>query len=97
MRRDRQWLAHVPGHWPGWVFMGLILMGLMTLAGGLLGSVLFPVVGSLLGMDLTLPEMAGNGFRDGAFYAFIWAPGASFVAVVMAVHEKRKSAQAGRG
>ena len=62
-------------------WLGLMLGAILT--GGLLGSLLFPLVGTLLQMDYTLLEMARHGFLDGAFYLTIWAPGGSFIACVM--------------
>lgn len=97
MTARSQWLKHLPSRWYGWTCLTLLLIFLMTLLGGLLGALLFPLAGSLLRMDLTLLEMARNGFRDGAFLAFIWAPGASFIVVVMAAYEKRRAFSGDRG
>lgn len=57
-------------------------------AGALAGGLLFPVAGSLLGMDLPLAEMLRNGLFDGGFLALIWAPGASFVICLMLAHRQ---------
>ncbi|MGA1205581.1 MAG: hypothetical protein ACO3ZW_07215 [Opitutales bacterium] len=39
-------------------------------------------------MDLSVAEMSLNGFKDGAFLAFIWAPGVGLVACLMIRHRK---------
>lgn len=74
----------------GWIVTGLLLMGAIVAAGGVLGSLLYPVFGSLLGMKLHVLEMAANGLYDGAFYALIWAPGISLVLCIMAAHHKMR-------
>lgn len=91
MKRNREWLRRLPASWYGWTGLMFLLMGLMTLIGGVLGFMVYPVAGSLLRMDLTVAEMAAHGFYDGAFLTFIWAPGASFIAVVIAAYEKRRT------
>ena len=66
---------------------------LIVLCGALLGSVLFPVAGLLLRMELTVAEMILNGVKDGGFYALIWAPGVAFIWGVTEAH--RKAARSG--
>ncbi len=58
-----------------WFF---IVLG-MCLQGALVGSLLFVIGGLLLGMDLSVPQLALNGLKDGAFLALIWAPGTGIV------------------
>lgn len=72
-------------------WLGLTLGGI--LAGGLLGTLLFPVFGTLLGMDLSIGEMARHGFHDGAFYLTIWAPGGCFILCAMWAHRRRQVCQ----
>ncbi|MGC9452065.1 MAG: hypothetical protein ACP5I4_11530 [Oceanipulchritudo sp.] len=72
----------------GWFAFWLLLVAGITLAGAILGAVLFPVAGLLLGMDLEVPRMARNGWFDGGFLALIWAPGISFVACLMRAHRR---------
>jgi len=59
---------------------------LIVSAGALIGAILFPLAGVLLGMDYTLAEMALNGIKDGGFYGLIWAPGAAFIWGVVEAH-----------
>jgi hypothetical protein len=59
--------------------------------GGIIGSGLFLVIGSLLGMDYSVRGLLVNGFSDGAFYVFIWAPGASLIACVMLAFHRPRS------
>ena len=55
--------------------------------GALLGALLFPLAGLLLGMDLTISQMIVNGARDGGFYFCMWGPGLAFLYTVMQVHD----------
>ena len=72
-----------------WLFM---VVGI-CLQGGLSGALLFPLVGSLLGVDYSLAEMSISGLKDGAFLALIWAPGTAFVVCLMRAHGKRPPAE----
>jgi hypothetical protein len=75
------------------VFAFLLLTCAITLAGALIGAVLFLCVGKLFGMDFTTTELIQNGLFDGGFLALIWAPGVSFVTIlIQANRRKRKSA-----
>ncbi|MEX0330499.1 MAG: hypothetical protein AB3N64_03660 [Puniceicoccaceae bacterium] len=69
-----------------WGLLWFGLVGLICLAGAIAGAILFPVVGFLLGMDLSAGEMLRNGLYDGGFFALIWAPGLSLVICIMRVH-----------
>lgn len=82
-------LRYLPRRLPGWIGLWALLVMAMTLAGAVAGGVLYPLVGSLLGMDLGLLEMVRNGVFDGGFYAFIWAPATGFVLCMIGVHEKK--------
>lgn len=81
----------LPSGWAGWCAGWFLLLGVIVAAGAMAGSVLYPLVGSLLRMDLSVPDMFLNGVFDGGFYALIWAPGISFVACLMGAHWKRRS------
>ncbi len=66
-------------------------MVLGAVAGGaLLGSVLFPLVGSLLSIDRTFGEFMRAGLRDGGFYILIWAPGGALVLCAIIAAQDRK-------
>jgi len=83
-------LAALPSGWFGWIGLGfLIVLGMVT-AGGLLGGILYPLVGTIIGKDLTVLRMLRLGFMDGAFYALIWAPGMSIVLCIAGAYEKRR-------
>lgn len=47
--------------------------------GGLLGAILFPLVGRLGGAHQTFPELVVLGARSGSFFFLVWAPGAALV------------------
>ena len=55
----------------------------ITIAGALTGCLLFTAGGHLLDFEMGTREMVWNGIKDGGFYAFIWAPGLSFVICLM--------------
>ena len=74
-------------YWGG-LWLGLIAA--ICLVGAFLGGLTFPLIGSLLEMDLSAGEMLRNGLMDGGFLALIWAPGLSFVACLMWARSKRQ-------
>jgi hypothetical protein len=82
----------LPSGFAGWSVGWLLLVMAIVAAGAVAGSLLYPVFGTLLGMDLSVREMIMNGVFDGGFYAMIWAPGVSLVACLMAANWKRRGA-----
>lgn len=68
-----------------WAWFGRwhLLVLLITLCGAVAGAFLYPLFGSLIGMDLSVGRMVRYGVFDGGFYALIWAPGISFVACLI--------------
>lgn len=73
----------------GWAIPHVIVYTLgMVALGALLGSLLFPLIGSLLGMKLTVSEMIVNGARDGGFYFFMWGFGLAIVYTAMQIHDR---------
>lgn len=90
-------LAALPSGWAGWIGIGLLIVLAMVTAGGLLGGLLYPLVGTLIGKDLTVLRMVRLGFMDGAFYALIWAPGMSIVLCIAGAYEKKRDLSAGGG
>lgn len=64
-------------------YCGFVLLwsAIITAGGAVVGAILFPLVGRLAGMDLTIPAMVLSGARQIGFLTFIWAPG---IAIVMA-------------
>lgn len=79
------------------VFYGgyvLLWSVIITAGGAVVGAVVFPVVGTLAGMDMTGAAMALSGARQIGFLTFIWAVG---IAIVMAFQHayrrRRRTAQ----
>lgn len=70
--------------WHGMVFAAVF-------SGGLIGGLLFALVGALIGSKTASTNLFLSGLRDGAFYVFIWAPGASLIACVMLAFYGRKT------
>jgi hypothetical protein len=66
-----------------WVARWALLTIGICLSGALMGALLFPLAGYLIGMELGTREMIRNGIFDGGFFALIWAPGISFVGCLM--------------
>lgn len=67
--------------------------------GAVLGAAVFPLVGSLAGMEKSAGELALNGARTLGFYFMVWAPGVGVVLTVKNEYERRqrKAADAGKG
>jgi riboflavin biosynthesis pyrimidine reductase len=74
-------------HFARWV-------AVLIAAGALLGTILFPVFGPLLGATATPGALALAGAKFGSFYCLIWAPGIAIVATVMYAHKKAGPHQA---
>jgi len=72
-----------------WVVLWHGMTGSVMFAGGLIGAILFLVVGWIFDWGAAL-GLLNKGFKDGIFYAFIWAPGLSFVACFMIAFGKRE-------
>lgn len=85
-------LKRLPNRLSGWLAFGFLLVAAICLTGGLIGSLVYPAVGLLIGKDLTIVRMMRFGFADGAFWALIWAPGLSIVACIAGAYEKRRNA-----
>ena len=84
-------LHRLPDTRVGWLSLGVLILLVIVSAGAVAGSILYPVGGLLLGMDLSLREMLRYGMADGAFYALIWAPGISIVLCIIGIVEKRRN------
>ena len=77
-----------------WFLLWLFIVLGMCLQGALVGGILFIVGGLLLGMDLSVAELALNGVKDGAFLAFIWAPGTGIVVCFMQAYGQVRKSEA---
>lgn len=79
--------------WQAWAWSGRWhgLVGAICAGGALIGGLLYPLVGSMAGLEYSVGEMLRNGLRDGGFYALIWAPGISLVACAMWAARRRQT------
>lgn len=62
---------------------------IITAGGALVGSIAFPIVGSLASMEMTVPAMALSGARQIGFLTFIWAVGIAIVMAFQHAHRRR--------
>lgn len=60
-----------------WSFHFTVL--LICALGATLGAILFPLVGSLVGVTKTPRELAIFGAKTGGFFFMVWAPGVALV------------------
>lgn len=65
---------------------------LITLGGGLVGAIVFPIVGLLAGYEATVPAMIWSGAWQIAFLTFIWAFGGAIVMAFNHAHRRRSAA-----
>ncbi|MCC5790544.1 MAG: hypothetical protein JJT75_12995 [Opitutales bacterium] len=72
-----------------WILHFIVYTAGFIAFGALAGAIVFPLVGTLLGMDLTISRMIVNGARDGGFYFTMWGPGLGFVYTIVQVHDAR--------
>ena len=74
-----------------WLVIWILFVTLICGAGALVGGILFPIVGLILGMKLSVVEMIKNGLFDGVFLAGIWAPAVSLVVCLMKSREAKRN------
>jgi len=74
-------------------YVGYVLLWsvVITTGGAIVGAIVFPIVGTLAGMDMTAAAMALSGARQIGFLTFIWAVG---IAIVMAFQHAYRCRQA---
>jgi hypothetical protein len=77
--RDLHWALH----FLVWT-LGIVAVG------AVLGAVVFPLVGSLAGVDKSAGELALTGARTLGFYFMVWAPGVGIVLTVKNEYERRR-------
>jgi uncharacterized membrane protein YhaH (DUF805 family) len=77
--------ARRSGYWLGCF---LIYVVAIAAAGGVFGSVMFPLFGKLLSVDRTVGQLAFSGLRQFSFLFGIWAPAISIVICVMRAHRR---------
>lgn len=77
----------------GLFYCGYVLLWscLITAGGALVGAIIFPIVGTLAGMDLTTAEMIVSGARQLGFLTFIWAVGIAIVMAFQRAHRRRRA------
>jgi uncharacterized transporter YbjL len=73
-------------------YCGYVLLWstIITAGGAVVGSIVFPLVGTLAGMDMTAGAMALSGARQLGFLAFIWAVGIAIVMAFQHAHRHRR-------
>lgn len=76
-------------HWAGCF---LLYFSTTLLLGGLIGALLYLLVGSVTHPELPLGYRLSKGFLNGMFYAGVWATGLSIVLCVMRAHRERMQA-----
>jgi hypothetical protein len=64
-------------------------LGIIAL-GAALGSVIFPVVGLIAGIEKPAGDLALTGARTLGFYFMVWAPGIGLVLTVKNEYERRR-------
>ncbi len=62
-------------------------VGLIAL-GAIAGTLFYCALGPFFVDGMSARELAKNGVANGAFLAFIWAPGGAFVICVMQAHRR---------
>lgn len=67
----------------GWIWRWHGMVAIALLVGACIGSFLYLIGGSLLGMEGSAVEFARRGAADGAFYFFIWCPGGALIVCFM--------------
>ena len=84
MRKMYHWLQHT--HWSlyaaAWIF-GISILG------GVLGLVLFPLGGLIVGAERSTTQLLIRGARFGSFWFFIWAPAIAITACVMRAYRRK--------
>ncbi len=76
------------------VFYSAYVLGWTTAistGGAVLGAIIFPIVGTLAGMDMTVPAMIKSGARQIGFLTFIWAFGIAVVMAFQHAHRRRRA------
>ena len=68
------------------------VIGIVAL-GALLGAIIFPLVGRLIGSHKTTAELVVFGARTLGFYFFVWAPGIALVREFMRAAAARSRAK----
>ncbi|MCC5839481.1 MAG: hypothetical protein JJT96_05085 [Opitutales bacterium] len=75
-----------------WMCRWVGMVAGLSLAGGMIGCALFSLAALVFSFDRSFASLAFQGFRDGAFYVFIWAPGLAFILCVMEAHGPERTA-----
>ena len=72
-----------------WALHFLVWTAGTIAVGAALGTVIFPLVGWLAGLEHTPGNLALTGARTLGFYFMIWAPGLALVLTVKNEYERR--------
>jgi len=84
MKKTDHWLER--SHWS--VYAAAWILGLVVI-GTILGTILFPLGGLMLGAKRSSTELFIRGARFGSFYFLIWAPAIAISACVMRAYRKK--------
>lgn len=69
-----------------WMCRWVGMVAALSLTGGVIGCAIFSLVALIFSFERSFASLALQGFRDGAFYVFIWAPGLAFILCAMEAH-----------
>lgn len=78
-------IAYTFLHWLG---AFTLYLSATLLLGGLIGALLFLIVGAITHGDIPVVQRLSHGFVDGFLYAGIWAIGLAIVLCVMRGHRE---------
>lgn len=71
----------------------VLYIAVFVIAGGIVGSILFPLVGVIIGYQATVMDMGWYGLRDIAFWAGLWGFGFALAGVTRDIYRKRLRVQ----
>ena len=73
-------------YWIGWFLAYFVAI---VAVGGLIGVILFPLIGTLFSVDHPVGQLALSGLKQLSFLFGIWAPAVSIVICVMRARSDR--------
>ncbi len=84
MKKIVRWL-----HQSHWSIYAIVWIAGLSALGGILGMILFPLGGLIVGAERTSLQLLARGARFGSFYFLIWAPAIAIVACTMRAYRRR--------
>lgn len=73
-----------------WISLFTVYSAAIITTAAILGGILYPLTGILLGFDYSLYLMAQNGVADLSHLALIWAPGIAIVLCFIKAHRQKQ-------